>query len=90
MHERAPTTSSRKVDSIEEIYLLNAKVDSLIAMLTRINNDNVSLQDIVENNAKNVDVNFLRNFSNNSIGTNLVMAMLDHLMRKWRIPRPLC
>jgi hypothetical protein len=38
--------------------------------MSKQNIDNVPLQDHVENNAENVDVNYIRNFGNNGYGNN--------------------
>jgi hypothetical protein len=55
--ERAPP-SNRKVNSIEEMDSLTAKVD------------NVPLQDLVENNTENIDINYIRNSGNNGYNDN--------------------
>ena len=68
-NERAPTSSSRKVNSIEEVDSLNAKVDTLIALMTKTSVDNVPLNELV-GNSENVDVNYIRNFGNNGYGNN--------------------
>jgi hypothetical protein len=47
--ERAPP-SNRKVNSIEEVDSLTAKVDAIYSYISKQNVDNVPLQDLVENN----------------------------------------
>ena len=47
--ERSPSTSSKKVNSIEEVEYLSAKVDTLIAMMSKNNVDKVPLHQLVEN-----------------------------------------
>jgi hypothetical protein len=49
--ERAPS-SSRKVISVEEVDSLIAKVDVIYSYISKQNVDNVSLQDLIENNAE--------------------------------------
>ena len=61
--ERAPTSSSRKVNSI-------AKVDHILALMSKNNVENVPIHDLVGNNAESVDVNYIRNFGNNGYGKN--------------------
>jgi hypothetical protein len=67
--ERAPT-SARKVNSIEEVDFLTAKVDAIYSYISKHNIDNVRLQDLVENNIKNIDINYIRNFGNNGYNNN--------------------
>jgi hypothetical protein len=67
--ERAPS-SSRKVNSVEEVDSLNAKVDAIYSYISKQNVDNVTLQDLVENNAENIDINYVRNFGNNGYNNN--------------------
>jgi hypothetical protein len=62
--DRAPTTTSKKVNSIEETNL-SAKIDSLLAHFNRQSLDNVPLNELVANNEESVDVNFIRNYNNN-------------------------
>jgi hypothetical protein len=67
--ERAPSSSS-KVNSIEEVYSLTAKGDAIYSYISKQNVDNVPLQDFVENNAENIDINYIRNFGNNGYNNN--------------------
>jgi uncharacterized protein Smg (DUF494 family) len=62
--ERAPS-SSRKINSVEEVDSLTAKVDGIYSYISKQNIENVPLQDLVENNSKNIEINFIRNFGNN-------------------------
>jgi hypothetical protein len=57
--ERAPS-SSTKINSVEEVDFLTAKVDALYSYITKQNVDNVALQDI----------NYIRNFGNNGYNNN--------------------
>ena len=68
--ERAPTPSTRKVNSVEEVDSLTAKVDHILALMSKSNVENVPIQDLVGNNAESVDVNYIRNFGNNGYGNN--------------------
>ena len=43
--ERVPTTSSRKINSVEEVDSLTAKVDAKYSYIPKQNTDNVPLQD---------------------------------------------
>jgi hypothetical protein len=52
-------TSSRKVNSVEEVDSLTAKFDAIYAYISKQNIDNVSLLDLVENHAENIDVNYI-------------------------------
>jgi hypothetical protein len=61
--ERAPS-SSRKVNSVEEVDSLTAKVDAMYSYISKQNVDNVPLQDLVESNPENIDINYIRNFGN--------------------------
>jgi hypothetical protein len=47
--ERAPN-SSRKINSIEEVDSLTAKVDAIYSCISKQSVDNVPLQDLVESN----------------------------------------
>jgi hypothetical protein len=67
--ERAPP-SNRKVNSIEEVDSLTAKVDAIYSYIYKQNVDNVPLQDLVENNTKNIDINYIRNSGNNGYNNN--------------------
>jgi hypothetical protein len=62
--EKEPS-SSRKVNSIEEVDSLTAKVDAIYSYISKQNVDNVPLEDLVENSSKNTDINYIRNFGNN-------------------------
>ena len=68
--ERAPTSSSRKVNFVEEVDSLTAKVDHILALMSKSDVENVPIQDLVGNNAESVDVNYIRNFGNNGYGNN--------------------
>ena len=68
--ERAPTSSTRKVNSVEEVDSLTAKDDHILALMCKSNVENVPIQDLVGNNAESVDVNYIRNFGNNGYGNN--------------------
>jgi hypothetical protein len=67
--ERAPS-SSRKVNSVKQVDSLTAKVDAIYSYISKQNIDNVPLQDLVENNTKNTDINYIRNFGNNGYNNN--------------------
>jgi hypothetical protein len=67
--ERAPS-SSRKVNSIEEVDSLTTKVDAIYSYISKQNVDNIPLQDLVEHNAENIDINYSRNFGNNGYNNN--------------------
>jgi hypothetical protein len=69
--DRAPHTSTRKINSIEEVESLSAKIDALIIVMNKQPNlDNVPLQEFVANNVVGVDVNYIQYFSNNAYGNN--------------------
>jgi hypothetical protein len=67
--ERAPS-SSRKINSIEKVNSLTAKVDAIYSYISKPNVDNIPLQDLVENNPKNIDINYVRNFRNDGYNNN--------------------
>jgi hypothetical protein len=67
--ERAPS-SSRKVNFIEEVDSLTAKVDTTYSYISKKNINNVPLQDIVENHAENIDIFYIKNFGNNGYSNN--------------------
>jgi hypothetical protein len=67
--ERAPS-SNRKINSIEEVDSLTAKVDAIYSYISKQNVDNVPLQDLVDNNSENIDINYIRNFGNNGYNNN--------------------
>jgi hypothetical protein len=67
--ERVPS-SSRKVNSVEEVDSLTPKVDTIYSYISKQNVDNVPLQDLVKNNTKNIDINYVRNFANNGYNNN--------------------
>jgi hypothetical protein len=62
--ERAPS-SSRKINSVEEVDSLTAKVDAIYSYISKQSVDNVPLQDLVESNPGYIDINYIRNFRNN-------------------------
>jgi hypothetical protein len=49
---------------------LTAKVDAIYSYISTQNVDNVPLQDLAENNPKNIDINYIRNFENNGYNNN--------------------
>jgi hypothetical protein len=67
--ERA-SFSSRKVNSVEEVDSLTAKVDAIYSYISKQNMDKVPLQYLVENDTKNIDINYVRNFGNNGYNNN--------------------
>jgi hypothetical protein len=67
--ERAPSPS-RKINSVEEVDSLTAKVDAIYSYISKQNVDNVPLQDLVENNTENIDIIYIRNFVNNGYNNN--------------------
>jgi hypothetical protein len=67
--ERAPS-SSRKINSIEEVDSLIAQVDAIYSDISKQNIDNFPLQDLVENNPKNIGINYIRNFGHNGYNNN--------------------
>jgi hypothetical protein len=67
--ERAPS-SSRKINSVEEVYSLTAKVDAIYSYISKQIFDNVPLQDLVESNPENIYINYIRNFGNNGYNNN--------------------
>jgi hypothetical protein len=69
-HTEGAPNPTKKVHSIEEENPLSNKIDAILAYISKQNNDNVPLQDLVGNNNENVDVNFVRNFGNNGYGNN--------------------
>jgi hypothetical protein len=68
--ERAPTTSSKKGNYVKKVDPLTAKVDAIYSYISKQNTNNVPLQDLVGNNAKNIEVNYIRKFGNNRYGNN--------------------
>jgi ArsR family metal-binding transcriptional regulator len=64
-HTKRAPSSSRKINSVEEVDFLTAKVDAIYSYISKQNIDNVPLQDLVENNPENIDINYIRNFGNN-------------------------
>jgi hypothetical protein len=64
-HTKRAPSSSRKINSVEEVDSLTAKVDAIYSYISKQNVDNVPLQDLVENNLENIDINYIRNFGNN-------------------------
>jgi hypothetical protein len=79
-NQRATSSSSTKVNSVEELDSLNAKVDTLIALMTKTSVDNVPLNELVKSG--NVYVNYIRNINNNGYGKKyiIIMPILHHLM----------
>jgi hypothetical protein len=69
-HTERAHNPTKKVHSIEEENPLSNKIDAILAYIAKQNNDNVPLQELVGNNNKNVDVNFIINFGNNGYGNN--------------------
>jgi hypothetical protein len=67
---RAPNPSSRKINLVEEVHSLYSKVDTILAYMSKQNIDNMPLQELVGNNAENVDFKYIRNFGNNGYGSN--------------------
>jgi hypothetical protein len=67
--ERAPS-SGRKINAIEEVDSMTFKVDVIYSYISKQNVDNVPLQDPVENNARNIEINYIRNFGNNGYNNN--------------------
>jgi hypothetical protein len=67
--ERAPS-SSRKINSVQEVDYLTARVDAIYSYISKQNVDNVPLQYLVEDNSKNIDINYIRNFGNNGYNNN--------------------
>jgi hypothetical protein len=63
-HTKSAPSSSRKINSVEEVDSLTAKVDAIYSYISKQNVDNVPLQDLVENNFENIDINYIRNFGN--------------------------
>jgi hypothetical protein len=49
---------------------LAAKVDTIFSYISKQNIDNVPLQDLVGNNAENIDVNHILNFGSNGYENN--------------------
>ena len=77
--EIAPTTSSKKINSIEEVDL-SAKIDTLLAHLNKQNLDNVPLNELVANNDESVDVTSLGTTTIMGLETTTIIIMLGHLM----------
>lgn len=67
--ERAPNPT-KKIHSIEEIDPLSNKIDAILAYITKQNNDNVPLQELVGSTNESVDINYIRNLGNNGYGYN--------------------
>jgi hypothetical protein len=63
-HTKRAPSSSRKINSVEEVDSLTAKVDAIYSYISKQNVDNVPLQVLVENNFENIDINYIRNFGN--------------------------
>jgi hypothetical protein len=59
--DRVPHTSTKKVNSVEEVESYGAKLDATMAMLSKQSNlHNVPLQELVANNVEGVDVNYIK------------------------------
>jgi hypothetical protein len=56
--ERVPS-SSRKINSVEEVDSLTTKVDAIFSYISKQNVYNVPLQDLVESNSENIDINYI-------------------------------
>jgi hypothetical protein len=67
--EKAPS-SSRKINSIEEVDSLTTKVDAIYSYIFKQSVDNVPLQDLAESNHENIDINCIRNIGNNGYNNN--------------------
>jgi hypothetical protein len=67
--ERVPS-SSRKINSVEEVDSLTTKVDAIYSYISKQSVDNVPLQYLVEINLENMDINYIRNFGNNGYNNN--------------------
>jgi hypothetical protein len=76
--ERAPT-SSRKVNSIEEVDFLTAKFDAIYAYISKQNIDNVPLLDLVENHAENIDVNYIFLETMGMVTTTTILMLSPHM-----------
>jgi hypothetical protein len=69
-HTKRPPSSSRKINSVEEVDSLTTKVDAIYSYISKNIVDNIPLQDLVENNPKNIDISYIRNFGNNGYNNN--------------------
>jgi hypothetical protein len=69
-HTKRAPSSSRKINSVEEVDSLTAKVDAIYSYISKKSVDNVPLQDLVESNPKNIDINYIRNFRINGYNNN--------------------
>jgi hypothetical protein len=69
-HTKRAPSSSRKINSVEEVDSLTAKVYAIYSYISKQNVDNVPLQDLAENNSENIDINYIRNFGNNGYTNN--------------------
>jgi hypothetical protein len=69
-HTERASSSSRKINSVEEVDSLTAEVDAIYSYISKQNVDNIPLQDLVENNPENIDINYIRNFGNNGYNNN--------------------
>jgi hypothetical protein len=64
-HTERALSPSRKINSIEEVDSLTAKVDAIYSYISKQSVDNVPLQDLVKSNPENIDINYNRSFGNN-------------------------
>jgi hypothetical protein len=69
-HTKRAPMPSKKVSLIEEVDVLSNKMDAILAYINNQNVENVPLHELVGNNDESVDVNFVRNFSDNGYGNN--------------------
>jgi hypothetical protein len=71
---------------------LIAKVDAIYSYISKENVDNVPLQDFVENNSKNMDINYIRNFGNNRYNNNYnnAYAKLSYVPNKYTSGNNVC
>jgi hypothetical protein len=69
-HTKRAPNPTKKVHSIEEENPPSNKIDAILAIIAKHNSDNVPQQELVGNNNKNMDLNFITNFGNNGFGKN--------------------
>jgi hypothetical protein len=72
--ERVPS-SSKKINSVEEVDSLTAKVDAIYSYIPKQNFDNVPFQYLVENNFEN----YITNFGNNEYNNNYNNQYAPHM-----------
>jgi hypothetical protein len=56
-HTKRSHNPTKKIHSIEEVDPLSTKIDAILAYITKQNNDNVPLQELVGITNENVDPN---------------------------------